>query len=149
MLYYGNVQNIQEQCFVLNFTSFNQYYKFWPLIPPNNILSISRDEYNFDVAYMNYIMGNDIMFMEFFQVIILLHRGIDVYVIISDEDWSQMLMESLLKIIQQRYGYNATRVNGIDDVLYSDPGEFNTEYGIINYDNDLERFDYLVATINN
>lgn len=149
MLYYGNVQNIQEQCFVLNFTSFNQYYKFWPLIPPNNILPISRDEYNFDVAYMNYIMGNDIMFIEFFQVIILLYRGIDVYVIISDEDWSQMLMESLLKMIQQRYGYNATRVNNIDDVLYSDPGEFNTEYGIINYDNDLERFDYLVATINN
>lgn len=138
MLYYGNARNIQDQCVVLNFTSYIEGYRRLYLIPPNS-LGASND-YQFDVLYMQYIFENDPIFFEFFSLMDLLNRGCDVYIIISDDDWSIMLIESLLKLIQQRYGYNGQRVDCLDDVIYSVPGEFNREYGLYNYDIDSERY---------
>lgn len=146
MLYYGTAQNIQDQCLVLNFTSLIQGYRRWELLPPNNAICISS-EYEFDIAYMHYILDNDITFIEFFQMIRMLYIGIDIYLIISEDNWCEMILESLLKLIQQRYGYNATKVNCLEDVIYTDCSQFNTEYGVANYDMDSERFDILTARL--
>lgn len=143
MLFYGNAKNIQDQCEVLNFTSYIEGYRRLYIIPPNSLGASS--EYNFDVLYMQYIMSNDLIFCEFFTIIYSLYTGKDVYLIVSDEeDWAETLNESLLKLIQQRYGYNAIRVNSIDDIIFSDPGEFDSSYGIYNLDEDLERYIYIM-----
>ena len=147
MLYYGNIQNVQDQCFVLSFISFDQNYRRWDLIPPNNAICKSS-EWDFDVVYMHYIMDNDIVFIEFFQIIQMLYRGIDVYLITIEQEWCDSILESLLKLIQQRYGYNAIRVNCIDDIIYSNVSQFDPIYGVKNYDDDNERFEYLVKELN-
>lgn len=145
MLYYGNAKNIQDQCVVLNFTSYIEGYRRLNLIPPNSLGASS--EYDFDVLYMQYIMSNDMIFAEFFTIINLLYMGNDVYIIISDDDWSETLIESLLKLIQQRYGYNAVRVDNLDDVIYSEPTDFDRSFGIFNLDEDLDRYSYIIESI--
>lgn len=145
MLYYGNASNIQDQCVVLNFTSYIEGYRRLNLIPPNSLGASS--EYDFDILYMQYIMSDDMRFVEFFNIISLLYTGRDVYIIVSDDDWSETLIESLLKLIQQRYGYNAVRIDSLEDVIYSDPAEFDRVFGIFNLDEDLERYTYIIESI--
>ena len=115
------------------------------LIPPNTIGRLTDRE--FDIAYANYIMSNDTLFCIFFQIIYNLYIGKDVFIIVSTEDWSENLLESLLKLIQQRYGYNAVLINTEADYLYAVTSmnfEFAPGYGIFNLDQDKERFTTLI-----
>lgn len=115
------------------------------LIPPNTIGRLTDRE--FDIAYANYIMSNDTLFCIFFQIIYNLYIGKDVFIIVSTEDWSENLLESLLKLIQQRYGYNAVLINTEADYLYAITSMsfgFAPGYGIYNLDQDKERFTTLI-----
>lgn len=115
------------------------------LIPPNTIGRLTDRE--FDIAYANYIMSNDTLFCIFFQIIYNLYIGKDVFIIVSTEDWSENLLESLLKLIQQRYGYNAVLINTEADYLYAVTSmnfEFAPGYGVFNLDQDKERFTTLI-----
>ena len=115
------------------------------LIPPNTIGRLTDRE--FDIAYANYIMSNDTLFCIFFQIVYNLYIGKDVFIIISTEDWSENLLESLLKLIQQRYGYNAVLINTEADYLYATNSMnfgFAPGYGIYNLDQDKERFTTLI-----
>lgn len=115
------------------------------LIPPNTIGRLTDRE--FDIAYANYIMSNDTLFCIFFQIIYNLYIGKDVFIIVSTEDWSENLLESLLKLIQQRYGYNAVLINTEADYLYAVTSmnfSFAPGYGIFNLDQDKERFTTLI-----
>lgn len=115
------------------------------LIPPNTIGRLTDRE--FDIAYANYIMSNDTLFCIFFQIVYNLYIGKDVFIIVSTEDWSENLLESLLKLIQQRYGYNAVLINTEADYLYAVTSmnfEFAPGYGIFNLDQDKERFTTLI-----
>lgn len=145
MLLYGNVANIKTDSYVFNLTSFVEGYNRLRIIPPNNLGASS--DYEFDQLYANWIFGNDSIFFDFFTIINILYCGFDVYLIVSDDMWSENILESLLKLIQQRYGYNATKINCFDDLVYADPGEFNPGYGLFNLDQDLERFSYLSKTL--
>lgn len=115
------------------------------LIPPNTIGRLTDRE--FDIAYANYIMSNDTIFCIFFQIIYNLYIGKDVFIIVSTEDWSENLLESLLKLIQQRYGYNGVLINTEADYLYAITSMsfgFAPGYGIYNLDQDKERFTTLI-----
>ena len=115
------------------------------LIPPNTIGRLTDRE--FDIAYANYIMSNDTLFCIFFQIVYNLYIGKDVFIIVSTEDWSENLLESLLKLIQQRYGYNAVLINTEADYLYATNSMnfgFAPGYGIFNLDQDKERFTTLI-----
>ena len=115
------------------------------LIPPNTIGRLTDRE--FDIAYANYIMSNDTLFCIFFQIVYNLYIGTDVFIIVSTEDWSENFLESLLKLIQQRYGYNAVLINTEADYLYAVTSmnfEFAPGYGIFNLDQDKERFTTLI-----
>lgn len=145
MLYYGNAQNIQDQCVVFNFTSYIEGYRRLNLVPPNSLGA--SNEYQFDQLYMDYIFSNDSLFAELFTIINCLYIGASVYIIISEDPWSETLIESILKMIQQRYGYGSTKVNCFEDVIFSEPGSFNTEYGLLNLDADMERYVYILESI--
>lgn len=117
------------------------------LIPPNEIGKFTNRD--FDLAYADYILMNNAVFCEFFQIIYNLYLGIDVYLMISDEDWSENILESLLKLIQQRYGYNAVYIDSDEDYIYARNNmnfDFASGYGLYNLDQDKERFSYLMET---
>lgn len=115
------------------------------LVPPNELGRFTDRE--FDIAYANYIMNNDFVFCEFFQIIYNLYIGNNVFIIASDSDWSENILESLLKLIQQRYGYNAVKIDSDDDYIYAENNmsfNFAPGYGLYNLDQDKERFSYIV-----
>lgn len=138
---YGDAANIQPDCVVINFNSLIEGFPSANLLPPNNLGAIS--EYDFDVKYMNWILCNDTNFINFMNIIMEIYYGRDVYLIITKDDWGFTLIESLLKLIQQRYGINGTFINSSDDILYASESEFNPYYGLANFDQDKERYVYL------
>lgn len=150
MLMYGNSQNIISTGNVFNLTSLKEgYIRLNNLIPSNNLgVFTGRD---FDIEYMNYIMSNDFVFKEFFDIIYSLYIGTDVYIIVSEDDWSENLVESLIKLIQQRYGYVACKINSVDDYMYflnsKNIPEFNKYFGIANLDIDKERYTYIIENM--
>ena len=152
MLMYGKTSIAREVGFtgigvIFNLTSMAEDFIQLPLlIPPNDLpRSTERD---FDIAYANYIMNNDIVFIELFKIIYNLYMGIDVFLVIDDDqNWAENILESLLKLIQQRYGYNAVYVNNEEDYIYARnnlTGKFASGYGIYNLDHDKERFAYII-----
>lgn len=131
-----------------NFTSFKESGKRLSYLLPN-IQQIS-DDYEFDLAYAQYIMCNDSIFVEFFQIIYNLYIGKDVFIAVDQyENWAENVLESLLKLIQERYGYTAIKIESEDDYLFARNNfnsDFNPEYGLYNLDVDKERFFMLVSS---
>ena len=131
------------------------FIKLHKLLPPNSLGRFT--DRDFDIAYANYIMMNDEVFCEFFQIIYNLYIGKDVLIIYSQgEDWAENVLESLLKLIQQRYGYNSVRIDSDEDYIYARNKcnfSFAPGYGLYNLDIDKERFSvmmesYRLSTIN-
>ena len=63
---------------------------------------------------------------------------------ISEDDWSLVLVESLMKLLQQRYGLSSLYVKTEEDILYGDDCEFEVGFGMANLDQDKERYATLV-----
>lgn len=146
MLMYGNGSAIKDileipQTKVYNFSSLREGFPRLNLNPGSTLGA--NDEYDFDVKYMQFVLGNDIVFMNFMTIILDLYNGNNVYLLIDeDEYWSNMLVDSLLKLIQQRYGINGVKVNNMEDFQFAKEDYF-TDYGIINLDQDKERYTYI------
>lgn len=131
---------------VYNLTSMREGMTNLRLLIPPNIIGRFTDR-EFDIAYADYIMNNDNIFCEFFQIIYNLYIGNDVFILASEEDWSENILESLLKLIQQRYGYNSVRIDSDDDYIFAANNMsfgFAPGYGLYNLDQDKERFSYLM-----
>ena len=151
MLFYGDsrcVSIVNQDTVIYNITSMREGLQRLNLVPPNSMgHMIDKD---FDIVYANYIMCNDAIFYDFFQIIYTVYLGKDVLLLYSDDQWSENMAESLNKLIQQRYGYNCIKITSFDDYIYAvmnmEDG-FNTEYGILNLDQDKDRFAYISESI--
>ena len=102
------------------------------------------DEKEFDLAYALYILEHDNVFFDMMKIIYNLYIGNDVYLLITIDQFSEIVTESLLKFIQQRYGYIGNRINDPEDLETLVPGDF-TLFGVFNLDQDKERFSYLIT----
>ena len=144
MLMYGKASTARTIGFegiIFNLTSMvEDYMPLRLLIPPNDLgRSTERD---FDIAYANYIMNTDMAFVELFKIIYNLYMGVDVFLAVDDDqEWAENILESLLKLIQQRYGYNAIYIGGtsgedsLNDYIYAKnnlSGNFALGYGLYN-----------------
>lgn len=149
MLFYGSCKcmTIPQNVIVFNITSLNESIpKLKLLTPPGNIGYL--DGRDFDIAYYNYIFSYDNVFFEFFQIIYNLYIGNDVYLAMIDGiDWSENLMESLLKVIQQRYGYNAYRIEYPQDYqnALNHRSDFDPTFGLVNLDADKMRYTMMIS----
>lgn len=149
MLYYGGGMYIPDNCKVFNLNSLREgYQSFRFLIPPNSLGNfVDRD---FDILYYNYIFNNDNVFTEFFGIIYELYINNDIFILVDENmDWSENIAESLWKVIQQRYGYNAIRINNSDDYIYAVNSsyslpQFNPYWGIYNLDLDKQRYSEII-----
>lgn len=148
MLLYGNATHAKfiEGGLVYNFTSMVEKYPRLPLMPPNYLGASS--EYDFDQKYMEFVMFIDQNFINFMSYIIMpLYNGHTIYLCISEDPWSEIIIESLLKLIQQRYGYNATRINDFNDLCVAESSDFEPRYGLSNLDQDKDRYSYAMEQL--
>ena len=112
------------------------------LLPPNNLGAI--DEYDFDLRYFSFILGDDYRFLQMFWIPLYIFNGYDVFIVsdkyMPNSTWEDNLIESLLKMIQTRYGIFACKVMYPEDYLSAEETDINKGYGIINYDEDMRRY---------
>lgn len=113
---------------------------------PEEILNGDCDTPEFDISYHNYILNDNNAFMQFMNIIQPVYTNPDVLVqiLINKSEFRDVITESLIKLIQQRYGYNVYLINDIEDFIYADEPSF-TIPGLFNMDIDLQKWQLMIA----
>lgn len=112
------------------------------LIPDSMLMQIvSDEEKTFDINYANYIIGNDAPFMDLMKIIIPLYNDQYslVFIMVNNSDFRNTITESLIKLIQQRYGYNSIMINTPEDAMSIEDDSFSLP-GILVMDSDYKRY---------
>lgn len=132
--YYANTR-------VFNFYSLREGFIELNLIPDNNLGAIN--EYDFDLKYVNWIFSDDQRFIQFMAPIQELFNGRDVFIVydhIMNRLWEDNMMESLLKLIQTRYGIIPCKIEDLEDYETANESDIRYGYGLMNFDQDAKRF---------
>ncbi len=145
MLLLGRIQNLAttERTKILNFNSLNEKYPRLHLIPPLDLGS--KNEYDFDMKYASFLLNDPNAFFDLMQIMYPLYEGEDVFLLVDDGPVMEMLVESLQKFIQQRYGYNSAYITCVEDLLNANDGDFS-ELGTMNMRDDRERLSYMLES---
>ena len=153
MLYYGNssiIPILKDGTSVYNITSYREGLQTLNLLPPFDRRLYTNDCRDFDIEYAKWIFDYDVPFYDFFRIVFDLYSGYDVCLIMTDDDWSENIIESLLKLIQQRYGYNGCRIYDLDSYIYAQNNITSgfEGFGLASFDFDRDRFSRLALSIN-
>lgn len=115
------------------------------LMPPQGMIYTSLE---FDNEYINLILTNDHYFLQLMRIMIPLRDGHDVYILAYNEETVfNPITETLMKLIQQRYGYNYQEIHSVDDLNIFDCSGFTTP-GIIQFDEDFKRYEECIKRNN-
>ena len=133
---YANSKSPQTT-FIINMSSATIGFTLFDRLMP--LVTIDPESKDFDLMYMNYLLSDDIAFSQLMMIIYNLYIGVDVLIMIGETDIKYMVAESLLKFIQQRYGYNGYIINEASDVEFLNEGSFTIQ-GLYNLDIDKERY---------
>lgn len=160
MLIFGDYRSLpliqQKQFKIYNLSGLVEGYQSLRLIPQDvQLSSIMMDDNSFVEQYMSYIFNNDTVFIEFMKVIMDLYLGDNVFILntfgnnVLGENVFERIAESLIKIIDLRYGYKSYIINEPEDLLedydYLDSSTEFQIYGLANLDIDKERLVYLTG----
>lgn len=138
-----NISDI-ENMEVYNLSSLKEGYPRLDILPTTNIYY--QDERQFDIDYFNWIFNNDHLFKRLFKIIYSLYIGNNVVLLISNNEGYNVSVHSILKIIQQRYGYNSIYINDMYDLNFiSDISSDFSLNGLYNLDIDKSRYTQLLA----
>ena len=103
------------------------------------------DTLQFDVTYANTILNTPYRFADLFRMIYGTFEGNIVVVLIFHDFYRDAILESLIKLIQQRYTINPWIINEIDD-LQCVCEDSPLVQGILNYNDDVSRIRSLYAS---
>lgn len=133
---YANSKSPQTT-FIINMSSATIGFTLFDRLMP--LVTIDPESKDFDLMYMNYLLSDEVAFSQLMMIIYNLYIGVDVLIMIGETDIKYMVAESLLKFIQQRYGYNGYIINEASDVEFLNEGSFTIQ-GLYNLDIDKERY---------
>lgn len=129
---------LDNRLVVLNLNANVQCYTRLNLMPP---LGMNTSSMEFDTQYVNLLLLDPNYFMQFMYIMNYLKNGCDVVLLIYNEDTVfNAITETLVKFIQQRYGYNYQFLNDVEDFNQWDQSSF-TAPGIIQFDQDYLRYE--------
>lgn len=137
----GEIVKCYANTRVFNFYSLREGFIELNLIPDNNLGAIN--EYDFDLKYVNWIFSDDQRFIQFMTPIQELFNGRDVFIVydhIMNRLWEDNMMESLLKLIQTRYGIIPCKIEDLEDYETANESDIRYGYGLMNFDQDAKRF---------
>ena len=153
MIIFGEVSSIPDDepdLLIYNLSSLMEGFVPVAILPPSTQMNYSNEK-EFDYLFMNYILNNDSIFFEFFSKIMNpIYYGFDVFILVSRNMFFDMITESLMTFIDQRYGYKCAMINEKSDYDYVDKCTTFTTAGIYNFDIDKARYTnlYVAANIN-
>lgn len=96
---------------------------------------------SFDIAYHGYILQNDYAFLQLMSIMIpeFTEIGVLIQILINVSDYRDIISESLMKLIQQRYGHNCFYVYNPEDLIYIETQDFSVP-GLFALDSDIARW---------
>lgn len=148
--YANNMSKVkfEEQVVVYNISANANQFPSLQIMPPMELLSKVGKAEEFDMEYMNYLIMNDQIFVQFMNIVNALSFGKDVILLVyREESTFDPITEVVTKLIQQRYGYNYVI---LDDLGYLDSlqqSSFTTE-GLLHYEQDAKRYWDIVVRLN-
>jgi len=99
------------------------------------------DDLVFDSKLAEFILNDNSTFLDFMSIIFPLYNGENVYMILNrDSEYFMNIAESIVKLIQQRYGYNHAVINEFNDYNYVESDTGFSLQGLYNFDIDRERY---------
>lgn len=151
MIYIGDYRCIPSDytgrnMVILNLSGLTEGYQRVNLIPQKDSRLDFMDDNNFDLMYFNYIFSNNFTFSELMKIILNLYQGKTVFLLVTRNEWFDRITESLMKVIQQRYGCTYMVLNDPADMISQieensiDEGFSIT--GLSCLDQDMQRFEY-------
>lgn len=151
MIVFGEPNNflntdIIKDYYVFNLSSLINNIMPIRLLPDPSIINCS-DERQFDQSYFNFIFNDDFRFYEFFSKLINpIYSGKNVIVLVQRSLFYDAITESIIKLIQQRYGYNNLAIiNDPEDIDYIPKDNTFTVNGVYNLDIDKSRYSSIYA----
>lgn len=146
MLVFSKVLPINQSMEVYNLTSLYEGYYRLKFIPPFEIFDNCTND--FDIAYMNWIFSYQPAYLDFMNIIYKVTQGIDICILVIDDDNFDIINESLQKLLSQRYGIISNIVNTIEDWdECTDIGPRNAGH-VFNLDQDLENYSNFIMKTN-
>lgn len=147
-----NMINYINNPVIFNLSSFYSGYdnitSLMTSVSKTKLSPVNLTEYvetpQFDNAFMSMIFTNTLLFGDFMKIIMNAYEGYNVIILVERDAYRDMIMESLIKIIQLRYGYNCWIVEDFQDLECLSEPSF-TPMGIINLDNDKKLLDKLYS----
>lgn len=122
-------------------TSINNIQMQFEGVPPNQYIYYQA----FDIAYMNMVLSNNNLFIDLMKVMINAYEGNNVIILVQRDEYRDAIMESLIKLIQVRYGYDCWIVESIEDIECIKETKF-TPMGLLTLDEDRKRYIQLYAS---
>lgn len=107
---------------------------------PDDVVTGDTSDPEFDRFYASYIMQDQDAFFQFMTIINYeyLYPDILIQILISTDGIREAISESLMKLIQQRYGMSSFYVFTLEDFLYINIPEVGMSIpGLFILDNDL------------
>ena len=94
---------------------------------------------DFDIQYAGRILSDPLAFTELLDIMQCDYSGMNAIILVQHDFYRDSVMESLLKLIQQRYGYNAWVIDDPEDIesIYE---PHYTPMGIMQLNSDLEKY---------
>ena len=89
-----------------------------PEFIPQEVIVGSLDTPEFDIAYGNFIMENQLQFLTLMNIILPIYNDpcACIIIYIQNSPIRDIILESLAKLIQQRYGYHSYIINELEDI---------------------------------
>lgn len=100
---------------------------------------------DFDRDFMNCIDSDIDLWLSMMTIMINAYEGYEVVIEYGTDELSYKVVESLIKIIQEKYQYNCAIVNYIDDVYCCDESSFGPA-GLLKLDEERRRYQELVIS---
>lgn len=145
MILMGTYQNLPpefavDDLIIYNFTSPLMGFPSINLLPPPN-LQYTFDN-TFDKMYYDYMINCDDAFMELMRLIMGEYHNKNIYLLVSEGNGYDYINESLMKLIQVRYGIVIQYINDIEDYneLRQDSDISFSIFGMENLIQDKERY---------
>ena len=155
MLFIGDYTCIpyNEPMIILNLTGLVEGYQRVNLVPQSGYQLDFTDDNNFDIEYYQYIFSNQQPFIELMKIIMPLYEGNDVFLLVSrGVDSFDKFTESLIKIIEARYGYTGV-------MILNDPSDYPDTFdrakimdefsipGLNCLDQDKEKYTFMIESM--
>lgn len=106
-----------------------------------DVLTGDKTSPEFDKSYYNYVVNNDSAFLQMMNLVlpVFMDPNVLIQVFIQDSPFRTAVTESLIKIIQWRYGYNCYIINEVEDFLAATESDFSVP-GLCTMDADVARW---------